>query len=122
MPVDVAAQVTAGVETNSLTDATLRTELRLRRPDGSPVMAARTGPPGFADESGQFRSVSETAIQTANQRWDLLRARIPYRALDPPPGREYPLVLRFGIGAGRLQAYSEEAFTVPAAVSPYDGK
>jgi len=113
-PVKNATGVVGTVEADGLEGETLNLALRLRRPEGTPVRASTSAPPGFADDQGIFVSRFQDVIRFANARWEALRALIPAGAYEPPAAGS--LVLGYYVIAGPLHAWSEEDF--PASIEP----
>lgn len=110
-------KVQAQVLANGLRNETLVLTVRLRRPDGTPVAAARDGPPGYADAQGRFQSVVRDPIRFDFARWGELFAPVPAPALELAPGRTHALILTYHVAAGPCSAWAEQqiAIAMPAA-------
>lgn len=120
VPLWPGLKVQGQVLANGLQNEVLVLTVWLRRLDGSPVAAARGGPPGYADERGRFRSIVRDPIRFDFARWAELSAAVPAAALALPPGRSHALILTYHVAAGPCSASAERqiAITMPEAEAP----
>jgi len=109
--------LTGHVKADEMRGETMIAEIRLRRPNGKPVMAAKGAPAGYADEKGCFVGRFTEKVPSDKAEWKSIHLWVPFAALDLAPGRQHKLILTFLASAGGLTATREQdiALRLPGA-------
>jgi len=112
--------LTGHVQVDEMRGETMTAEIRLRRPNGNPVMAAKGAPAGYADEKRCFVSRFSEKVPSDKAEWKSIHLWVPFAALDLAPGRQHKLILTFLASAGGLTATREQdiALRLPGAQAP----
>jgi hypothetical protein len=110
VPIGYSTAISGVVETEALDGETLTLAIQLRQPDGSPVKALNTAPPGTTDPDGRFVRRTSERIQSLKSRWDSLMLTIPDGAVAIPAGPGSSLILTYQVSSGPLTAWSEEEY------------